>query len=190
MQDVQRAREPAHAGQVQVAKQGRGARQPPCCQRRTAEVRRQPAAHPALAGVAMAAQDERRAQRGSQAEQFQPDQPGQVQLEGERGRGDEGGEDVQQHGRDNQPPELGRAAARGAIALLLEAEDHAGRVERIFARARRAPVSCSSLRSPCPCPPIPAPPIPPRPCLTTMSGKTCSTTSTSSASSRLSDRNC
>jgi hypothetical protein len=59
-----------------------------------------------------------------------------MQVERQRGRCDQRRDDVQHHGRDDEPSELRRAVARGEVDFLLKGENRIGGAEGIIRVAR------------------------------------------------------
>ena len=108
---------------VQVVQQRSGSRQAPRGQCRATEFRGQPAAHPAVVRVHLAAQDYRRSQRERDARQLEPGQGEQMQPETDDRRADHRRDDMRHDRRDNQSPELRCAMRCVVVALLLEEED-------------------------------------------------------------------
>ena len=131
VQDVQRARQAACACEVQVVQQRSRSRQAPGGQRRAAEFRGKPAAHPAVVRVHLAAQHYRRTEGEGDARQFEPWQGEQVQPVADDRRADHRRDDMRHDRRDDQPPELRSAMGRVVVALLLEEEDGVRRLEGI-----------------------------------------------------------
>ena len=138
VQDVERAREPARAREVEVLQQRCSPRQAPGGERRAAEFRRQPAAHPAVVRVHLVPQHDRRAEREADAGQLEPGQREQVQAVADHRRADDRRDDVRDDRRDDQPPESRRAMGRVEVALLLEQENVVGRLEGIDRPGARA----------------------------------------------------
>ena len=81
------------------------------------------------------------------AHEFDPGQGQQVQPVGHRRRGDQGCDDVRDHGRDDQPPDLRRALGRVKVALLLEEEDGIRRLEGILCPALKSRLPSRPFRS-------------------------------------------
>ncbi len=127
-----RARQAPHPGEIEVLQQRRGARQSPGGERGAAEFRGEPAAHPAVVRVHLAAQHQRRPEREADARQLEPGQHQQVQVVTPDGGADHRRDDVRHDGGHDQAPELRRALIGVMVALLQEQVDGIRRLEGVL----------------------------------------------------------